>query len=90
MIFALLYLHAYRLADSLELTPMERYETRGVVQEHLLMMTIGIVSVILVEANLPQVAGVSYLLIAPAQTMLGIVHGRRRRLLGLDPAAKPA
>src|SRR6478609_10264 len=38
VIFALLYLHAYRLRDALELTPMEAYETRGVVQENVLMI----------------------------------------------------
>lgn len=38
VIFALLYMHAYKLRDALEPSPMEAYETRGVVQENLLMI----------------------------------------------------
>jgi hypothetical protein len=78
------------MRDQLDLTPMERYETRGVVQEHLVMMSIGLMALVLAAVNLPQFAGMSYLLIAPAQTILGTVHGRKRRLLGLDPPAVAA
>ncbi|MDB4914442.1 MAG: putative integral rane protein [Gemmatimonadetes bacterium] len=84
-IFAALYAHAYRLREYLDLTPMEVYETRGVVQEHLLMMGIGVLSVILSMAGLPQFAGMAYVLIGPMQTILGTVHGRGRRRLGYDP-----
>ena len=80
-IFALLYAHAYKLRDALDLSPMERYETRGVVQENILMLTIGVVALGLAFANLPQWSGTVYIMIGPGQTILGMVHGKRRRAL---------
>ena len=81
VIFALLYLHAYRLRDALELTPMEAYETRGVVQESLVMIAIGALSFALALARQPSLSGMSYILIGPLQTVLGAWHGKRRRVL---------
>jgi hypothetical protein len=81
VIFALLYLHAYRLRDTLELSPMEAYETRGVVQEQLVMIGIGAFSFGLALLRRPTLAGMIYMLIGPMQTMLGIRHGKRRRVL---------
>src|SRR5205807_10049927 len=46
VIFALLYGHAYRRREMLELSPMEQYETHGVVQEHLVMITIGALALV--------------------------------------------
>jgi uncharacterized membrane protein len=89
VIFALLYLHAYRLRDALELTPMEAYETRGVVQENVLMIGIGVLAVVLAWLRQPALSGMSYVLIGPLQTALGMRHGRRRRELTsqMDAAA---
>ena len=83
VIFALLYWHAYSLREELELSPMEVYETRGVVQENVLMIGIGTLALVLAFLNLPQFSGMSYALIGPGQTWLGSVHGKRRRLLSL-------
>ncbi|MBA3672940.1 MAG: DUF1211 domain-containing protein, partial [Gemmatimonadaceae bacterium] len=88
VIFALLYLHAYRRRDELELTAMERYETRGVVQEHAVMIGIGLVSLGFALAGSGALAGMVYVLIGPLQTLLGFRHGRRRReLASLEPVA---
>ncbi|MEP6617723.1 MAG: TMEM175 family protein [bacterium] len=81
VIFALLYLHAYKLRDALELSPMETYETRGVVQENILMVCVGLVAVALSLGQQPVLAGMSYALIGPAQAILGVIHGRGRRRL---------
>ena len=81
VIFALLYLHAYRLRDALELNPMEVYETRGVVQENVLMIGIGSLAVVLAFMNRPKLSGMTYALIGPLQTWLGSVHTRRRKSL---------
>jgi uncharacterized membrane protein len=81
VIFALLYMHAYRLRDALELSPMETYETRGVVQENLLMIGIGALAFVLAFINLPQFSGMTYALIGPLQTWLGRVHGKGRKRL---------
>ena len=43
LIFALLYQHAYRLRAELDLNSMEIYETRGVVHENLVMISIGLI-----------------------------------------------
>jgi uncharacterized membrane protein len=85
VIFALLYLHAYRLRDALELNPMETYETRGVVQENALMIGIGVIAFGLALARQPALSGMSYALIGPLQTMLGVRHGKRRRELTVAP-----
>lgn len=81
VIFALLYRHAYSLREELALSPMETYETRGVVQENVLMIGIGTLALVLAFLNLPQYSGLSYALIGPGQTWLGLVHAKRRRLL---------
>ena len=81
VIFALLYLHAYRLRDALELSPMEAYETRGVVQEQLVMISIGVLSLGLAVLRKPSLSGMSYMLIGPMQTVLGMRHGKGRRAL---------
>ena len=80
-IFALLYLHAYRLRALLELSPMESYETRGVVQENVLMIAIGSLGLALAIARQPSLSGLSYALIGPLQTLLGRRHGKRRKEL---------
>ncbi len=80
-IFALLYWHAYRQREELAFSPMEEYETRGVVQENLLMMAIGIVGLSLALLNVPRLSGMAYVLIGPLQTALGFKHGKRRREL---------
>lgn len=81
VIFALLYWHAYRLRSELELSPMEVYETRGVVQENLVMLGIGLLALVLAFLNLPSFSGMSYALIGPLQTWLGSAHGKGRRKL---------
>lgn len=87
VIFALLYLHAYKLREALELSAMETYETRGVVQENLLMVGIGTLAFVLALMNLPQFSGVTYALIGPLQAWLGSVHGKGRRRLDTEFSA---
>jgi uncharacterized membrane protein len=88
VIFALMYLHAYRLRDALELNAMETYETRGVIQENVLMVGIGVVGFAMAWLNRPQFSGITYFLIGPLQTWLGSVHGKgRKRLIALSPNA---
>lgn len=86
-IFALLYRHAYRQRATLELTPMEEYETRGVIQENVLMMSVGVVAMIVAQGPIPQLAGLVYMLIGPLQTALGFKHARRRRELSEGSAS---
>lgn len=82
-IFALLYLHAYRQRDELALDAMEAYETRSAVWENTLMLSIGAAGLAFAAVNRPQWAGLSYILIGPAQTLLGSIRGKRRERLRL-------
>ena len=81
VIFALLYAHAYRKRDLLELSPAESYDTMSEIRQNVVMIGIGILSVALALAGRPTLSGMTYMLIAPTRTTLGIVHGRRRREL---------
>jgi hypothetical protein len=90
VIFALLYRHAYRMRETLGLSPMEAHETRGVVQEHLLMIAIGGVALVLAIVNLAPFAGLVYVLISPAQMWLGTIHGKRRAALEQAPSLEAA
>lgn len=87
VIFTFLYLHAFRQREALELNDMEAYETRGVVQENLLMVALGALGFIFGAVGQPGLAGLSYALIWPLQTGLGIRHGRRRKELSAGIAA---
>ena len=81
VIFALMYMHAYKLRDALELNAMETYETRGVVMENVVMIGIGTIALVLAWFNHPQLSGMIYFLIGPLQGWLGSVHGKGRLLL---------
>jgi uncharacterized membrane protein len=87
VIFALLYLHAYRMRGVLALNALETYETRAVVQENVLMIGIAMLSCLLAWQRQPSLAGMAYMLIAPAQTLLGVKHGRGRKRLTAQPVA---
>ena len=86
VIFALLYRHAWKSRVELELNAMEAYETRGVVQENVVMIGIGSLALILAFLNLPKYSGMAYALLGPLQTGLGMLHGRGRRRLNAAAA----
>jgi uncharacterized membrane protein len=87
VIFALLYLHAYRLRGALELTALEAYETMGIIRQNMLMIGIGLLSIVLAWFGRPALSGMIYMLIAPASMSLGMWHGRRRKRFATAPAA---
>ena len=75
LVFILLYLHAWRLADALELTAYERLTTRSEMQGFAINVAIGLTSIAIVAVGGPDAAfwsGMAYVLIMPLQ----IVHGR--------------
>jgi uncharacterized membrane protein len=82
LIFALLYLHAYRRRVSLGLNELETFDTRLWAQENALMVLVGALSVALAVfggARYALLSGMSYWLIAPIQFAHGFAMGRRRR-----------
>ena len=87
VLLALLYRHALRMRESLELTPLEAFDTRASIVSHLLAAGVGLVS-IAVALTVPQrlvgLAGYVYFLFAPVMTVNGMISGaRRRRFEGL-------
>ncbi|MBK7091302.1 MAG: DUF1211 domain-containing protein [bacterium] len=79
-IFSLLYLHAYRLREQLELNEIEQVATRASVQMHLIYVAVSILSAALALTGniyLAALAGWSYALLCPAQAINGIMMGRK-------------
>src|SRR2546423_11934975 len=84
LLFALLYLHAYRMRRQLELTRTELLDTRSMAYESFALMTIGLFSALIASVSKPQYAGLSgfiYMLIGPTITVFRSVHGSKRRKL---------
>ena len=80
--YALLYLHAHRLRDSLELDDLERAITRAEISRNLVLAAMGGVSAliaVLVPTHLVGLAGYSYALVGVIETWHGRRVGRLRR-----------
>lgn len=80
LLFVLMYAHAYRLRDKLELNAFETYETRNSMEFCAILAAIGLLS-FSVAFRYPDWAGWLYLLIGPALTIHGVMSGRRSRAL---------
>ena len=79
-LFALMYAHAYKLRNALQLNPVETLETRVMIQENVIMALVGVLSFTLAFKD-PGWAGWSYFLLAPFLTIHGMLYGKRVRLL---------
>jgi hypothetical protein len=74
--------HAYQLADSLELDAYERLTTRSELQGFAINVAIGLASITIVLVGGPDAAfwsGMAYMLIMPLQIVNGRVMGARIR-----------
>jgi uncharacterized membrane protein len=84
LLLALLYVYAYRRRRELDLTPLETFDTRSSIREHLLAAGVGAFS-ILVALTVPQrlvgLAGWTYFLFGPVMALNGTWTGKRRRRL---------
>jgi len=93
-VFVLLFWHAYRKREALDLNELERFDTRESIQESALNCGIAIISlVILIIAGVGRagLAGMAYMLTPVVMTVNGKIMGRRRkkleeRLQGAIPA----
>ena len=82
LVFILLYLRAWRLADDLELTDYERLTTRSEMQGFAINVAIGLTSIAIVAVGGPDAAfwsGMAYMLIMPLQIVNGRIMGGRIR-----------
>jgi uncharacterized membrane protein len=84
LVFVLLYRHAWRLRDELDLSPLERFDTRSAILENLLTAAVPMLSVVMalvLPEHLVGLAGWIYLSYGPLLTWNGIRDGRGRRPL---------
>lgn len=89
LLFALLYLHAYRLRRVLELNALEQFDTRESISSSLLQISVGFVSLsiaLLAGSRGAAWAGFVYVSLGPLQAIRGMYFGvRRRRLESASP-----
>jgi uncharacterized membrane protein len=82
VILTLLYWHAYRKRDDLELNDLEAHDTRSYVQENALMALVGLLSTGLALTNnvfSSLLSGMVYWLIGPVQYLHGRQRGKARK-----------
>ena len=75
----LLYLHAYRLRDALELNELEKFDTRYQIFRVLTLTAVGLIAAFL--ASIPASrswSSFSYILLFPILRVSRVVHARRR------------
>lgn len=90
-VFVLLYWHAYRKRDALELNALEQFDTRESILESALNCAIALFSLsilIVGGAGRANLAGLAYMLTAVVMTLNGILMGKRRRNLEEVEASK--
>lgn len=92
-VFVLLFWHAYRRREELELNELERFDTRESIQESALMCGIAVLSLIIVMvggAGRAGLAGMVYMLTPIVMTASGKITGRRRKKLEQQILTEPA
>jgi uncharacterized membrane protein len=92
-LFALMHLRAHALRAELDLSPGERFETRGKALEALLNVGIGLLSVGLATwgpgRRAAAFSGMAYMLVGPVLTAFGFARAAQRRKLGMTAASGP-
>ena len=89
LIFTLLYVHALRKQDELELNRMEAYDTQTSIFENAMMAFIGLLSAAvaaLLPASKAGLAGFAFFLIAVGRSIIGARRGAGRRKLAASLA----
>jgi len=87
--FWLLYNHAWRRRDLLDLSPLERYDTLSTMQEAAINVGIAALSVLIAffaDYRYAGLAGLIYMLLAPLMTGYGTWRGRGRKKLETSPS----
>jgi uncharacterized membrane protein len=80
--FTLLYLHAWRLRDTLELSEIEKLETRYIVGRVFFVSVVGLIAALLARMPwFPSWGGLIYFLLIPILQGFRLVHRRRRAAL---------
>jgi hypothetical protein len=80
--FWLLYNHAWQRRDRLDLSPLERFDTRSTMYEAAINLGVAILSVLIAliaDYRYAGIAGLIYMLLAPLMTGFGMWRGRGRK-----------
>jgi Na+/H+-translocating membrane pyrophosphatase len=80
-LFVLLYWHAYRRREHLELNELEVFDTRTDIRESALNVAIAAVSIGFGLARYASLSGMTYMLCPIIMTMHGVMSGKRRHRL---------
>jgi hypothetical protein len=76
---SLLYLHAYRLRDALDLTGLERLDTRYFIHRMLILVAVGLAAAVIARMGwLGEWGGLVYLVLFPAGRIHRWLHQRKR------------
>ncbi|MEO8764330.1 MAG: TMEM175 family protein [Ginsengibacter sp.] len=84
LLFALMYLHAFRKKGELELTVTEIFDTRTKLFKNCLLVLIGLLSIFVsqvIPADKAGLAGMVYILIGPVFSIFYRYRGKRKRML---------
>ena len=79
-LFALMYTHAYKLRNELELNPVEVLQTQFAIRENVIMVVVGSVSFALSYRS-SALAGWWYFVLGPTLGVHGAIYGKRVRRL---------
>jgi uncharacterized membrane protein len=80
VLFALMYIHAYRFRRELELNAVEELETRKEMQANMILASAGIISFLLAIRH-PELAGWWFFILGPVLGVHGAIYGSRVRML---------
>lgn len=84
LLLAGMFAHALRRADELELSELERHDTRGSIVEWSVVGGVGLLSFVLALALPPSALGIPgwvYMLLPVVMPIFGMRHGKRRRAI---------
>ena len=80
--FTLLYLHAWRLRDNLDLSELEKLETRYILFRVFFVSVVGLIAAIIAQMDwFPSWGGLVYLLLIPILRSFRMMHRRHRAAL---------
>ena len=77
--FVFLYLHAYRLRTELELTELERFDTRYQILRFVILVGMGLLAALIARApSVVRFSGLVYMLLFPIGRISRMIYFRRR------------
>ena len=82
LLFTLMYIHAYKRADFLQLTPIERFDCKTIIYKQAIVVIVGLcclAGAILLPVIYSGFSGFGYVLIGPSLTIFFSIRARMRK-----------